>query len=101
MVATVIAVALVEKFMYIGSLTVFDPTNMAFEKLPTGTLGTLVMPENKITTKILTYHILNGKLKAKDIAAAIKKGKGKDTFDVNKVKSVSSSDERLQIDIER
>ena len=53
----------------------------AFEKLPEGTVGTLVKPENKATlTTILTYHVVAGKLTAKDVMAAIKAGGGKATL---------------------
>ncbi len=54
----------------------------AFEKLPAGTVGTLVKPENKATlTAILTYHVVAGKLTSKDIVTAIKAGGGKATLD--------------------
>ncbi|MGY4432006.1 putative surface protein with fasciclin (FAS1) repeats [Bradyrhizobium sp. F1.13.1] len=46
----------------------FAPTNAAFGKLPAGTVDTLVKPENKATlTKILTYHVVPGKLEASDL----------------------------------
>lgn len=81
LVAAVKAAGLVETLMSTGPFTVFAPTNMAFEKLPEGTVGMLVMPENKAKlTGILTYHVLAGKMNAKDIAASIKKGKGKTTL---------------------
>jgi uncharacterized surface protein with fasciclin (FAS1) repeats len=81
LVAAVKAAGLVETLMSTGPFTVFAPTNAAFDKLPEGTVGTLVKPENKGTlTKILTYHVLSGKYNAKDIAAAIKAGKGTATF---------------------
>jgi uncharacterized surface protein with fasciclin (FAS1) repeats len=81
LVAAVKAAGLVETLMSAGPFTVFAPTNAAFDKLPEGTVGTLVMPENKATlTKILTYHVVSGKFNAKDIAMAIKKGKGMATF---------------------
>jgi uncharacterized surface protein with fasciclin (FAS1) repeats len=81
LVAAVKAAGLVETLMSAGPFTVFTPTNAAFDKLPAGTVGTLVMPENKGTlTSILTYHVLSGKFNAKDIAEAIKKGNGMATF---------------------
>jgi uncharacterized surface protein with fasciclin (FAS1) repeats len=81
LVAAVKAAGLVETLMSAGPFTVFAPTNAAFDKLPEGTVGTLVMPENKATlTKILTYHVVSGKFNAKEIAMAIKKGKGMATF---------------------
>lgn len=81
LVAAVKAAGLVETLMSAGPFTVFAPTNMAFDKLPEGTVATLVKPENKATlTTILTYHVLAGKFNAKDIAAAIKKGNGMASF---------------------
>lgn len=78
LVAAVKAAGLVETLKSEGPFTVFAPTNAAFDKLPAGTVATLVKPENKATlTKILTYHVVAGKMDAKTIAAAIKKGKGK------------------------
>lgn len=78
LVAAVKAAGLVETLKGKGPFTVFAPTNEAFEKLPAGTVDTLVKPENKATlTSILTYHVVSGKMDSKAIAAAIKKGKGK------------------------
>ena len=78
LVAAVKAADLVETLMTPGPFTVFAPTNAAFDKLPAGTVETLVKPENKkLLQTILTYHVVAGKLNAKDILAAIKKGKGK------------------------
>lgn len=81
LVAAVKAAGLVDTLASPGPFTVFAPTNTAFDKLPDGTVGTLVKPENKGTlTKILTYHVVAGKLTAKDVAAAIKAGGGKATL---------------------
>jgi uncharacterized surface protein with fasciclin (FAS1) repeats len=78
LVAAVKAAGLVETLKSAGPFTVFAPTNSAFDKLPAGTVGTLVKPESKQTlTKILTYHVVAGKLGSKEIAAAIKAGGGK------------------------
>lgn len=78
LVAAVKAADLVETLMTPGPFTVFAPTNTAFEKLPAGTVETLVKPENKkLLQTILTYHVVAGKMNAKDIVAAIKKGNGK------------------------
>lgn len=61
-----------------GPFTVFAPTNAAFDKLPAGTVDTLLKPENKDQlVKILTYHVVPGRLTTKDIAKLIKKGDGK------------------------
>jgi uncharacterized surface protein with fasciclin (FAS1) repeats len=81
LVAAVKAAGLVDTLSSPGPFTVFAPTNTAFDKLPDGTVGTLVKPENKATlTKILTYHVVAGKLSAKDVSAAIKAGGGKATL---------------------
>lgn len=77
LVAAVKAAGLVETLQSAGPFTVFAPTNAAFGKLPAGTVESLVKPENKATlTKILTYHVVAGKLDAASIAALIKQGKG-------------------------
>ena len=81
LVAAVKAAGLVETLQGTGPFTVFAPTNEAFAKLPAGTVETLVKPENKATlTKILTYHVVAGKMDSEAIAAAIKAGNGKATF---------------------
>ncbi len=78
LVAAVKAAGLVETLKSAGPFTVFAPTNTAFEKLPAGTVETLVKPENKATlTGILTYHVVAGKMDSKAIAKAIKAGGGK------------------------
>ncbi|MGI9056843.1 MAG: fasciclin domain-containing protein [Pyrinomonadaceae bacterium] len=81
LVAAVKAAGLVDTLKSKGPFTVFAPTNAAFDKLPEGTVDTLVMPENKaMLTKILTYHVVAGKYDSKKIMKAIKKGKGKAMF---------------------
>ena len=78
LVAAVKAAGLVETLQGAGPFTVFAPTNAAFDKLPKGTVETLVKPENKGTlTTVLTYHVVAGKYNAKDIAKLIKAGNGK------------------------
>ncbi|MEZ5343951.1 MAG: fasciclin domain-containing protein [Pyrinomonadaceae bacterium] len=78
LVAAVKAAGLVETLKGEGPFTVFAPTNAAFEKLPEGTVDTLLKPENKDKLKgILTYHVVAGKLDAAAVADAIKKGDGK------------------------
>ncbi len=68
LVAAVKAAGLVDTLSSKGPFTVFAPTNAAFGKLPAGTVDTLVKPENKATlTKILTYHVVAGKLNAADL----------------------------------
>ncbi|MCX6208086.1 MAG: fasciclin domain-containing protein [Bacteroidetes bacterium] len=81
LVAAVKAAGLVETLQSAGPFTVFAPTNSAFDKLPAGTVATLVKPENRATlTKILTYHVIAGKFDAAAIKAKIKEGKGTATF---------------------
>jgi uncharacterized surface protein with fasciclin (FAS1) repeats len=78
LVAAVKAAGLVETLESAGPFTVFAPTNEAFEKLPAGTVDNLVKPENKATlTKILTYHVVAGRLSARDLWAKVKAGNGK------------------------
>lgn len=78
LVAAVKAAGLVETLQGAGPFTVFAPTNEAFAKLPKGTVDNLLKPENKATlTKVLTYHVVAGKMDAATIAAAIKAGGGK------------------------
>ena len=78
LVAAVKAAGLVETLQGKGPFTVFAPTNEAFDKLPKGTVETLLKPENiKTLQTILTYHVVAGKMNASDIAKAIKAGNGK------------------------
>ena len=78
LVAAVQAADLVETLQSKGPFTVFAPTNAAFDKLPMGTVETLLKPENKkMLQTILTYHVVAGKINAADIAIATKKGNGK------------------------
>ncbi|HUF05447.1 MAG TPA: fasciclin domain-containing protein [Aridibacter sp.] len=72
------AAELVETLKGEGPFTVFAPTNAAFEKLPEGTVETLLTPENKDQLKrILTYHVVAGSLDAASVARAIEDGDGK------------------------
>ena len=81
LVAAVKAAGLVETLKGKGPFTVFAPTNAAFEKLPAGTVDTLVMPENKtMLTNILTYHVVAGKVDGKKLMQMIKKGGGSATL---------------------
>jgi len=81
LVAAVKAAGLVETLQSKGPFTVFAPTNAAFDKLPKGTVETLLKPENlKMLQTILTYHVVAGKLNAADLASLIKKGNGKATL---------------------
>lgn len=78
LVAAIKAADLVNTLKGKGLFTVFAPSNSAFDKLPEGTVETLLKPESKAAlVKLLTYHVVAGNLKASDVLAAIKKGKGK------------------------
>ena len=78
LVAAVKAAGLVPTLESPGPFTVFAPTNEAFAKLPAGSVDTLLKPENKKTlTNVLTYHVVPGRLSAKDLMAKIKDGGGK------------------------
>lgn len=78
LVAAVKAAGLVKTLQSAGPFTVFAPTNKAFDKLPKGTVETLVKPENKtMLTTILTYHVVPGKWSAEDLMGKIKAGNGK------------------------
>lgn len=78
LVAAVKAADLVATLQTKGPFTVFAPTNAAFDKLPAGTVATLLKPENKgKLTAVLTYHVVAGKLGADAIMSEIKKGNGK------------------------
>ncbi|WP_082356226.1 fasciclin domain-containing protein [Novosphingobium sp. AAP83] len=77
LVAAVKAAGLVDTLNSAGPFTVFAPTNAAFAKLPAGTVDTLLKPENKATlTKVLTYHVVAGKVLAADVLALITAGGG-------------------------
>ncbi len=68
LVAAVKAAGLVDTLKGPGPFTVFAPTDEAFAKLPAGTLDNLLKPENKEQLKkILTYHVVSGKVMAKDV----------------------------------
>lgn len=84
LVTAVKAAELVETLNGTGPFTVFAPTNDAFAKLPEGTVGTLVKPENKgKLTGILTYHVVSGSYNAAAVIEAIQSNDGK--FEVKTV----------------
>ena len=77
LVAAVKAAGLVDTLQGAGPFTVFAPTNAAFGKLPAGTVDNLVKPENKATlSKILTYHVVPGRLTAAALMRSVKEGGG-------------------------
>jgi uncharacterized surface protein with fasciclin (FAS1) repeats len=78
LVAAVKAAGLVDTLEGAGPFTVFAPTNAAFDKLPAGTVDTLLKPENQgELKKVLTYHVVPGRITAHKLAAMIKNGGGK------------------------
>ena len=100
LVAALKAAGLVDTLSGKGPFTVFAPTNEAFAALPEGTVDTLLKPESKATlTKILTYHVVAGKMTAKDLAKAVKAGGGKASVKTVEGDSltVSSDGEKLAI----
>lgn len=77
LVAAVKAAGLVDTLQGTGPFTVFAPTNDAFKKLPAGAVDNLLKPENKGTlTKVLTYHVVAGRLSSQDLRKEIKAGNG-------------------------
>jgi uncharacterized surface protein with fasciclin (FAS1) repeats len=81
LVAAVKAAGLVDTLKGPGPFTVFAPTNEAFAKLPAGTVETLLKPENKdMLVKILTYHVVAGRLSAAELKKEIRAGHGQATL---------------------
>jgi uncharacterized surface protein with fasciclin (FAS1) repeats len=81
LVAAVKAAGLVDTLNSAGPFTVFAPTNAAFNKLPPGTVDTLIQPANKPTlTKILTYHVVSGSIDAAALKQMIATGGGRATL---------------------
>jgi uncharacterized surface protein with fasciclin (FAS1) repeats len=77
LVAAVKAAGLVETLEGDGPFTVFAPTNKAFDKLPQGTVESLLKPENKSKlTGVLTYHVIAGKIDSNTLMEWIKKNNG-------------------------
>jgi uncharacterized surface protein with fasciclin (FAS1) repeats len=81
LVAAVKAAGLVDTLEGAGPFTVFAPTNEAFDKLPAGTVDTLLKPENLDTLKkVLTYHVVAGRITTRDLKKMIQDGGGKATL---------------------
>ncbi|CAN5370563.1 fasciclin domain-containing protein [soil metagenome] len=77
LVAALKAAGLVETLQGAGPFTVFAPTNAAFDKLPKGTVESLLKPESKAALSgILTYHVVAGNVDAATLTGLIKKGNG-------------------------
>jgi uncharacterized surface protein with fasciclin (FAS1) repeats len=88
LVAAVKAAGLVDTLQGPGPFTVFAPTNEAFAKLPAGTVDNLLKPENKATlVKVLTYHVVPGRMTAVNLMKAVKDGEGS-----AKLKTVAGED---------
>src|SRR5512134_1988819 len=81
LVAAVKAAGLVETLQGAGPFTVFAPTDAAFDRLPEGTVPTLLKPENKARLAgVLSYHVLAGRYDAHALTDAIRKGGGRATL---------------------
>jgi len=81
LVAALRAAGLVETLSGAGPFTVFAPTNAAFDHLPDGTVASLLQPRNRATlTRILTYHVVAGRLNASDIVNLVRAGNGRATL---------------------
>ncbi len=81
LVAAVKAAGLVQTLEGKGPFTVFAPVNTAFQALPAGTVDSLLKPENKAAlTKVLTYHVVPGRLTSADLDKLIHKGNGTATL---------------------
>jgi len=77
LVTAVKAAGLVDTLEGPGPFTVFAPTNHAFDNLPAGTVDSLLKPENKfLLTKLLTYHVVAGRLSSSDLLKKIRDGNG-------------------------
>jgi uncharacterized surface protein with fasciclin (FAS1) repeats len=88
LVAAVKAAGLVDTLSGPGPFTVFAPTNAAFAKLPAGTVDSLLKPENKdMLVKVLTYHVVPGRMTAVNLMKAVKDGEG-----AAKLKTVAGED---------
>ena len=78
LVAAVKAAGLVDTLQGAGPFTVFAPTNEAFAALPAGTVDMLLKPESKASlTRVLTYHVVAGKLDAAALWKKVEAGKGR------------------------
>ena len=78
LVAAVKAAGLVDTLSGPGPFTVFAPTNAAFDALPAGTVDSLLQPQGKAAlAKVLTYHVVPGRMTAHDLMAAVQRGGGK------------------------
>jgi uncharacterized surface protein with fasciclin (FAS1) repeats len=108
LVAAVKAADLVSTLKTAGPFTVFAPVNDAFENLPSGTVETLLKPENKAAlSNVLTYHVLAGRYDFTALSKAITAGKGTAkikavnggylTFMMNGARNIAVKDENGRI----
>ena len=102
LVAAVKAAGLVDTLKTAGPFTVFAPTNAAFSALPAGTVDTLLKPENKATlSKVLTYHVVPGRVDAAALAQQIRAGNGKAMLKTASGGNLTATHERIQRDHHR
>jgi uncharacterized surface protein with fasciclin (FAS1) repeats len=88
LVAAVKAAGLVDTLSGPGPFTVFAPTDAAFAKLPAGTVDNLLKPGNKdMLVKVLTYHVVPGRMIALNLMKTVKEGEG-----TAKLKTVAGED---------
>ncbi|TZF90987.1 fasciclin domain-containing protein [Cognatilysobacter lacus] len=94
LVAAVKAAGLVDTLKGAGPFTVFAPTNAAFDKLPKGTVDTLLKPDKKADlTKVLTYHVVSGKLDAAALKQQIAAGNGSTTLTTVQGEKLTAKDD--------
>jgi uncharacterized surface protein with fasciclin (FAS1) repeats len=94
LVAAVKAAGLVDTLKGAGPFTVFAPTNAAFDKLPKGTVDTLLKPNMKADlTKVLTYHVVAGKLDAAALKQQIMAGNGSATLKTVQGETLTAKDD--------
>ena len=98
LVAAVKAAGLVQTLESPGPFTVFAPTNSAFDKLPAGTVQTLLKPENKAElVKVLTYHVVPGRLTTFDLKKQIEAGAGQATLKTVNGETLTAREEHGEI----
>ena len=100
LVAAVKAAGLVDTLVSPGPFTVFAPVNKAFDKLPAGTVETLLKPENKDKLAgILTYHVVPGKYSAEDLMHEVMKGNGKAMLKTAKGEELTVTQEGRKLEV--
>jgi uncharacterized surface protein with fasciclin (FAS1) repeats len=100
LVAAVKAAGLVDTLVSPGPFTVFAPVNKAFDRLPAGTVDTLLKPENKgKLVSVLTYHVVPGKYSAEDLMNQVKKGDGKATLKTAQGETLTITQEGRKLEV--